>query len=254
MGMRFCLAVVCFPLLFCAAASAISPEPDSIVLPRLRQKLKGQTELSVRTVKKAGNRTVEFESILCQEGDIKFAPEILANISEYGRWALKNINVHPGGGTYYLQINALTVDPKTPDILKSDTILNLPVFHKEIQREFKMHGERKGDVFTLAGEALPNEKSLIEDAGGYMRVYPAEGMPGRVWIYVHGSATLRNWFIYEALPERLLTSETGERIQIVLDNYLNEEERVRQSKLKPSQSPTEKTAAPDASVASPSRK
>jgi hypothetical protein len=243
--------ILLFFFVIAAVARAITLPSDEELIPRLRKELKGQPDIAIRHVKKAGNRTIEFESFISQEGDLKVVPIILGNFGEFGRWALKGINQRPGGGSYYLQIHSVTVDPKLPDILKTDSELSLPVFHKQIVREFKMTTEQKGDVFTLIGETLPHEQSPVESASGYLRIYPAEGVNNRVWIYVHGSAILRYWIMYEALPERLMTTETGERIQIVLDNYLAEEERVR---LKQSQSPTEKTAERGAAAATPSRK
>lgn len=251
-------ALFCFLLLFsaftslCPHAQGLTLLPDAEIYKQVRSQLKGQSDFIKRDIHKAGKKTIEFEAYISQDGDIKLAPEILSNIGDYGRWVLRGINKKPGGGSYYLQFRSLREDPPGSKTLRSDFVFVLPLLRKEMQRDFRMGTTaQKGDVFTLSGEALPNEKSPLEAAEGILRLYPAEGMPGRVWIYIKGYARLRNWLLYEALPERLMAGETGERIQLILDNYMAEEERLRALRApasknpesKPNRIPTEKTAA-----------
>lgn len=240
---------------FCAQTLAVTLPSDAEVYNRVRDKLKGQGDYVKRDIHKAGNKTIEFETFISLEGDIKLAPEIIGNIADYGKWALNGVNKKPSGGHYFLQFRSLEEKPPHSKILRADVVIVLPIFEKELQRDFKLETSQNGDVLTLSGEALPNENSPIATAEGFVRIYPAEGMSGRVWIYVKGRAQLRSWILYEAIPERLMFGETGERIMIMLENYLVEEERLRElhakssavdsAKAIPSRIPTEKKARQD---------
>lgn len=221
---RFCVFLLV--LSHFAFAELVLP-PEKETYQALRQVLKGQGDRLVRKIAKKGQRTIVFEAMISQEGDFKLAPFILGNLRNYGRWALKDVNKKAGGGSYYLQIRDLKVDPLESVVLHTDCYFSTPVYHKEMQRDFRMRFSQGEKVFTLAGEALPNADSPVASADGFMRIYPAEALPNRVWIYIQGEAVLRSWLLYEALPERVMGSETGERIQTILDNYLAEEDRVR---------------------------
>ncbi len=216
-------------------------ETDKQKYDRMAAVLKSKTgEYFQRTVRREGNKTVNWEAFIALEADKTRVPEILSNFSQLPFWTIRNINLKPGGGTYRLQIVELKTDAKDPSLLNAEFLLNVPAFHQNINRQFKLAAIRDKEVFTLRGESLPNDSSVIESVQAVMQVYPAEKHPGYVWIYASADIKIKYWLLYEALPERLLKNESGERIQILLDNYVAEETR-----LKSSQTPIKRTAAPD---------
>lgn len=225
--MRVWLFPLCI-LAFSAAAEVALP-PDAEVYRAVQNVLKGQQgDLIRKKVVKKGNKTVEFELFVSQDGEIKLAPTILGDLGAFPRWATKDINKKPGGGSYFLQILGMTVDHAESHILHFDSELALPVYHKEIKRDFRITPLQKGDTFTLTAEALPNDKSPVATMQGFLRVYPAEGAPNRLWFYLKGQIVFKNWLIYEALPEAVMNTEAGERVQTLLEDYLGEEERIMQ--------------------------
>src|SRR5690606_10707895 len=142
----------------------------------------------------------------------------------YPDWVFNGINDRPEGGKYFTQVRDLTYQSPPPTgLLIAHLAFELPVFKHELKRKFQMHSETHNDVFTLHGKILPLKDSVIPNAEGFMKVFPVSS--NRVWIYTKAWIRLKPWLLYQALPERLLQSETGERLQIILDNYVKEEAR-----------------------------
>lgn len=214
-------------LLIARLASAAGPT-DEEILAKLKLKLGDKAEYTERNLRRIGNRTLELEVFVAGEGSYETATQVFSDWSHFADWALKNINRRADGGTYYMKINGLSVSATDNSVLEINSFLDLPMIKKEVKQKFRMKTEKptKG-VFTLSGEVILDEKSLLDTAGGYLKIFPVEGKSTRLWVYIRGEAKLKSWVIYEALPERLLTRESGERIQIVMDNYLTEEDRLK---------------------------
>ena len=219
-----CLAALCMGG---ASAKTFTVPSDEEVLAKLRPVLRGHDEYLHRKLKKVGKKTVELEAMIVAEGDMKYVPVAFGNWAGYSKWALKDINKKPGGGSYLLHVIDLWVEPGEKDTLRTHFRFDFPLFKKEIKRAFRMSSSSTPKSFTLLGEGIPADDSPIGAANGLMKIFPAENKPGRIWIYGKGSAQFRNWLLYEALPERLFSKETGERMLIVLNNYLKEEDRLR---------------------------
>ena len=79
---------------------------------------------------------------------------------------------------------------------------------------------------TVYGETLVHPEASIAKAKGTLKVFRAP-QPNRLWFYFTGESLFRSWIFYEALPERLLTRESGERVLTVIENYQQEEQRRR---------------------------
>jgi len=220
--MKSLLLVLFFARLLCAE----TPD-DAEILAKLRTKLKGRDEHIERSIKRIGNRTLELEVLISSDGTYPLASQIFGAWQHYSNWALKNINKRPSGGEYFLLVRGMKVAPKDKSILALDLFVDLPIYRKPLEREFRIKTAEEKGVMTLTVESVLNEHSLLGAAKGFLKVFPAEGKPNRVWIYLNAKATLKNWLVYEALPEKLLTRESGERIQTVMENYLEEEHRRR---------------------------
>jgi hypothetical protein len=184
-----------------------------------------------RKVRRVGDRTVEFEAMLTLEADRDYFKEISRDFGTFQDWVLRNINVRPSGGNYYSKIRELKPFPNDPSLLHLMVAMELPLWKAIIERDFKFQTSEKGNVFELRGDTVPHETSVIEKATGILTMVPHPTHPSSfVAIQLRATVKIRNWLLYEALPERILQRESGERIQIVLDNYHSEEERRRNRK------------------------
>lgn len=210
------------------AFANITLPPDPELFPRVEAKLSGQTDKVERTIRRMGKKTIEFEAFIAADGDVKLAPKIFGEFATYSNWALRNINIKPSTGErYYFQILNLMARQEDKMILTGSFFFNLPLYKKQVERSFRMSFSPAPIGFAVSGETLTDDDSPIAGAGAILRAYPAVGLPNTLWFYVKAVAVFRNWLLYEALPERLLAKETAERIQIILDNYAAEEDRVR---------------------------
>lgn len=232
-------------LLLAGIASAAPPElSDEVLLPKLRQKLGSEPDYFERNVKRMGHRTITLEVTLSTHGEYALARDILPDIRGWPGWALEKINERPDGTKYLIQVLGLEPMPD-PAMMLAKLFIDIPVFRQKTERALHFKSERGPASATVEVETLPSETGLIEVLRGVGRVFPAEGRADRIWFYFQGEVKLRSWLVYEALPERLLKRETGDRIRRIMDNYVREEDRV--SLVRRSQSPTEKKAKPDAS-------
>lgn len=243
-----------FLLFFTVTAVVFAPprvEPtEEEVYKKLQEVLKKQTgPFAKRTISRVGNKTIEFEAFISTEADETLLPPILSDFKNYPNWAIKNINQKPSGGNYYVKLKDVKSDPKDDSIIHGLISIDLPVFHSQLVGFFKLSSENKAPVYTLRAKMVPATNSILESATAVLKAFPAENRPGYKWLYVRADIFLKNWLLYEALPDKLLRKESGERVQIVLDNYSDEEER-----LKSSQIPTRKMEVRDSQSPQHSRK
>lgn len=178
-----------------------------------------------RSIKRIGNKTILFDSFVSMEADTKLFPAILNDIQNYSQWALKNINTRPNGGNYYIKVLDLKPEPGNTHALRNFISVDLPLFKHNLQALVKIYPEETPNVYTVKMEMAPDERSILVGAKAIMKAFPAENRQNYKWIFVRAQVLLRHWLLYEALPDKLLKKESGERVQIVLDNYADEEER-----------------------------
>jgi len=225
--------------------------PDADLLPRLEKDLRGQRQTMIREVRRLGNRTLELELTAAIEADFEIVREVFSQVPSYPSWVLEGINDRPSGGKFFFQVLSLEADPKIPSVLHAKFLVDLPLLKHRSRRAFRFDIRSGPQSFTQAIEALPLEEGLIETAEGVLKIFPAARAPDLVWVYFRGMAVLRSWLLYEALPERILKKETGERLEILLANYRKVEQR-RMEKVAlstanvatPSRNPREKTVGP----------
>jgi hypothetical protein len=204
---------------------------DKAVFAILKNRLAGQGDYAKRNVRRLGNKTIELEGYVSTEGDFAEVPSILSEIARYPAWAMDNINKSPSGADYHLHVNGLKADAKE-SLLTFLYTLKLPVFEHTGQLTVRLTPEKNKDVFTLNIEMPVDEKSIIQKSETTIKIYPAEKDLNRLWIYILGQTAFKSWIIYEGLPERLVSRESGERLQIIVANYLKEEDRARELRAK----------------------
>lgn len=231
-------------LLWCVVAAAEPDLSDEALLPKLRQTIGTEADYFERNIKRVGNRTITLDVVISTDGDYEYAKQILPDYKGWPGWALQRINEKPDGSSYIIQILSLTPMVE-PSKMLTKIFVDLPVFKQSAERGLKFKSEIGPKSSTVSVETLPSEGGFIESLKGIGRVFPAEGRRDRVWFYFQGDVKLSSWLVYEALPEKLLKRETGDRIRRIMENYTREEDRVRG--LTRNQSPRGKKATPDVS-------
>jgi len=176
-----------------------------------------------RTVRRAGNNTIELEGYASINGSLNNFYDIAQDVPGYRKWALDRINQKPGGGKYLLQIIDLRPSPQHPKKLAAVFGLNFPGIKAKVEKDFLIHVGRDPESVTVACESLQAQDLILNSLHGFIRAFAAPKQRERLWVYFKGKALLRSWLLYQALPERLLSSESSERIQTVLDNFTGEE-------------------------------
>lgn len=211
-----------------AHALTVPLPPEAEVQKRLAAHLEGKGDFQDRAFRRIGERTLEFQGFISTEADYALLKTVLKEPAEYHRWLTPNINKRPSGGDYLIKLQSFHLAPEATQTLLAKLLFDLPVFKKEIDCYMDVKTEEKGANFWLTATVDSNRPgTYIEGFQTVIQVFPKG--PGRVWLYAIGHVKFKNWLLYEALPDRLLTRETGERLQIVIDNYLAEESLRRQS-------------------------
>ncbi len=216
-------------LLFIFATSAwgaISTPTDAEALPLLKTHLQGKTDHIVRLVRRLGNKTLEVDCFIALQGDLAAFKTITTDFKGWRDWALTDFNVPRDGSGYVLQLNDLV--QRDPGKVTATYVFNVPLFSKERARTFKVGKQEAPKSLTLTAEALVNPKSAVKAANAFMKVLPADGLPGTLWINVKAVVEFNNWFFYEALPEKILLREVGDRLTFLVENYEKEELRFKQ--------------------------
>jgi hypothetical protein len=192
---------------------------DAETMKLLTPHVKGREETLDREVRRLGNKTIEMEAFLSTDGDLDRAAAILSDFAHYRDWALENINHRPAGGEYYLKLKNLNPEKTDPSKLVADLVFDLPIFKKEMSYTLKFDFKKTGKSLLITMETMPKEDSPIKTVEAFIKILPDPKRPDWAWLYLKGRAVLTNWLLYEALPDRVLTKETGMRFQIVVDNY-----------------------------------
>ncbi len=220
------LLLVAF-LLSCLAFAKVDIPPDAQILEQLQKNLQNEPDGIKRTVKRMGNRTIEFDIFLNVDGRFPYAEKILSHFQEFNRWLLPGINVDPEGKNYYFQV--LGLNPIKPEVIHGNFFFNLPLFKKAMSRDFQALTQSTPTSFLLTAEALPDpdENSVVKTAKGYLKAYPSPNNGERLWLAVNAKVELNSSLLYHLLPHKVLLRESGERLRIVMKNYVAEEDRVR---------------------------
>ncbi len=202
---------------------------DQETLAVLKTAFAGKTEHSTRAVRRLGNKTLEVECLVAMHGDFTLFKKISSDYADWRNWVLVDINTpQPGQSDYLLQLHDLNYK-SDKKMVSAKFNFNIPFFSKRRGRSFKVSTKGDAKSFTLTGETILNENSAVKMANGYMKAFPAEGKPGIIWISVKSIVIFSNGFFYEALPEKIVLREVGERLQYLVQNYQKEEQRRKES-------------------------
>lgn len=208
------------------AHAVISIPSDESLLAELGAKFSKKSSESYEcSVKRIGNLTISLEIAASSEGDFSTAQKIYQDFSQYRNWVLRDINKRPDGGAYYLQLKDLTQSLEKPEVLIGNFVFDLPMFKREMVRQFQMKSETNKNSLLITAQSLTSPESMIGSGEGFLKVFPSPVKKHSLWYYLKGTIQLRNWLLYEALPDKILARESKERVQQLLDNYLFEEDR-----------------------------
>jgi hypothetical protein len=200
-----------------------NPTPQD-VQHALQKTLEGQGDIIKRYVRRLGEKTIEMQSFLSIEGNLGQASKILPDFPRIPAWALANINTSPSGRNYYFKITGAT--PEGKDLITFDFTLDLPLYKHRGARKFRFQSETAGEGLLVSAEAVPEPESVISSTNARLYVFRAGASePGRVWLAIIARMVIRPWLLYEALPERLIASESTERLETVIANYQAEEDK-----------------------------
>lgn len=176
-----------------------------------------------RVVRRAGNNTIDLEGYASLNGTLNNFYEIAKDVPSYRKWALNGINQKPGGGRYLVQILDLKPHPQRTNVLEAIFGLNFPGIQAKVEKDFLIHVGKDARSVTVACESLKAQDLILSSLQGFITAFEAPKQKERLWVFFKGRALLRSWLLYQALPEKLLTTESSERIQTVLDNFTGEE-------------------------------
>lgn len=176
-----------------------------------------------RTIKRAGNQTIELEGFASINGTLEAFYHIAQDVPSYRKWVLPGLNQKPQGGNYLLQILDLKASPSNPRLLTAVFGLSFPGIKQTLHKTFLITPEKNSNHVTVSCQNMESKDLLLNSLVGFISAFPDPKNKERLWVYFKGLAQLRSWILYQALPEKLLVRESSERIQTVLDNFSSEE-------------------------------
>lgn len=203
------------------------PESDSAIYQKTRSALLGKGDYLQKIVTRGKDQTFIVECFASFEADFKTLTRLLSDFKHYPDWAFKNINRSLSGQNFLMKLENIKATPSARSSLDVDFVFDFPFFHTRLNRRFLVESENQEHLYLLRGKVAPEPKSLITRVGGEIRIFPAEKDPLRVWAHCYGTARVDSWLLFEAFPESVLNRVIGERIDIVINNYLDEEIRYR---------------------------
>ena len=203
--------------------SWVQPSPSLAYISLQRELSLKSGDFFKRVVRRVGNNTIDLEGYAALGGTLHNFYEIAKDVPSYRQWALNGINQKPGGGKYLVQILDLKPHPKRTHVLGALFGINFPGIQAKVEKDFLIHVGKDRQSVTVACESLQVPDLILSSLHGFITAFEAPKKKERLWIYFKGRALLRSWLLYQALPEKLLSTESSERIQTVLDNFTGEE-------------------------------
>lgn len=198
-------------------------------------------DVARRKFTRLGNRTVRIETFISTEMDRGQGKLILSDFENYPLWALRRINERPGGGEYRLKLTSLTPDAQDRSILQIGMAFTFPLFSHSGTHRFKFRSEEGKNHFRICTESLPGPGTVMSKAEGCARVFPAPGQAkNRAWIHAEANAVLKSAILYELLPEAVLSRILGERVEKIVENYLQRQDELTQPRKVTSPAPAPK--------------
>jgi len=215
--------VFCFLISTLAGALPAWVTPKTDVFAILNRELSVKTgDYFKRTVRRAGNQTIELEGFASFSGTLENYYRVVKDVPSYRKWILTRVNQKPSGGEYLLQV--LDLKPTQQfNVLQAEFGLHFPGIKQRVYRSFRINPENQKESVIVTCESLEANDLLLSSMNGFVTAFSDPKNKDRLWVYFKGFAHLRSWLLYQALPDKLLVRESSERIRTVLDNVGNEE-------------------------------
>ena len=221
------------PLLFllllspvCFGDDQLAVPSDEVTLKEMREVLHGKTDFVDRKAKRLGNKVLQVDCYLSIAGYFDTFKKVTSNLTGWRDWALIDINLpQPGQSDYILQLHDLLEN--TPKIMTSVFSFNIPFFKNHRSRSFNTTTTLGDKSLLVVGETMPAEKSAVKRAKAFMKAFAGDGQSPTIWVNVKAMVEFNSWFFYEALPEKVLLREVGDRLTYLAQNYQREESKRR---------------------------
>ena len=234
MSRAFVLMMVLGCTLAWSSEARFEPLPDAEILSKLKERIGTQTYVvSRKLIRHDSDLSIELESMMAFEGDYPIVTQTLNEPKRFREWALNNINLRPNGNSYFIHIVDLLSDARRPQVVTILFDFNLPLFKEPLRRTWVLTSQETeqefGKVFTLEADTDQGAASPLGSAFAIAKVFRRADS---VWMYLSGRVRLRNWLLYQAMPDSILGTESGERLEIIIANYLLEQSRLREQRRK----------------------
>lgn len=219
-----------FFLLWTVSLAAVTDElptpTDAETLTYLKAKLGTRKDAVERSVRRLADLTLEVDSALVFPGDFSTFKKVAPDFSHWRDWTLHDINLPPpADGEYLLQIHDIV--EKEPGTVSAIFSFNLPLMRNHRARSLQMKVSQNPGAFLIEGETIPAEKSAVKRAKAFLKAFPAKDLPGHVWVQFKALVVFKNWFLFQALPDKVVLRELGDRLGYIAQNYQREEQRLK---------------------------
>ncbi len=202
------------------------PSDPTLIFNKIKSSLNPTTmDQFQHSVKRMGNKKITLEAFISLEADWNKLKKIATQVSDYPKWVFPRINDRGGGEKFFIQFASISALANHPNTLDIDVFLNLPALKIPVRRLFLFEPVPHPDstVFIMRVTALAVEDSPVKDLSGFAYFFKNPKNPSQIFSYLDVSVVLTHWLVYEALPERLLTRDIGDRLKILMENYQNYE-------------------------------
>lgn len=189
-----------------------------------------------QNVFRRGNKTIEVECYVEVPGQLKEFERVARDLPGWREWAFTDINQPAeGDGDYLLQL--LDAPSLEPGKITALYYFNLIFFKKDRTRTFNVSAQTLPGSVLLRGESILSTSSALKSATVTAQAFPAKAKKDVLWIFVRGRVEFRSGFFYEALPERILLRELGDRLTKIASNFKRENDRIHSGAKRPPLSP-----------------
>ncbi len=211
-----------FLFLTTKAFSDFSIPSDAALISKLSPALSGKTEFYDTQVKRLGKNTLEVECFAALHGEISLFKKIVPKYAEWRDWLLADINLpEPGADAYVFQFHDIL--QQTADSVVTVFSFNLPFFGKQRTRGFNVKKIETDKSLALLAETQLSENSVVKTAKAYLKAIQPAQPSQTLWVGVSAVVEFKSWMLYQALPEKVVLREVGERLKIISENYKKEE-------------------------------
>ncbi|MBY0369584.1 hypothetical protein K2X33_02790 [bacterium] len=197
---------------------------EDATLTKLTKAFKDTAPPIQQKVERKGDKTLEVESLLEIAGDLASFEMVAKDLPHWRDWAFEKIN-NPGEGQsdYIVQLHDAV--SKAPEQMTALFSFNLPFFGKNRTRSFHIQQSKIPAGYRIQAESLLNTNSALKSAKVVADAYLATTKKNMLWVAIHATVVFKSWLIYEALPEKVVLRELGDRLSTIVANFETESTR-----------------------------